>query len=145
MQKTDFLFPFREECAVSGKEEQPQIFLPPVPLVLLSLQRHISHPHGNRTRNIICLSAEDPLNKAAQSTQHRQWHQSSLWDLSCPWTPGLAPPSSFPSQNPTFFSSRSPTEGQKAGIIFPVKQWGYLSAASTTSLPYNIFSPDIFI
>lgn len=66
MQKTDFLFPFREECAVSGKEEQPQIFLPPVPLVLLSLQRHISHPHGNRTRNIICLSAEDPLNKAAQ-------------------------------------------------------------------------------
>lgn len=67
MQKTNFLFPFRGACTVPEKEEQPQIFLPLVPLVLLSLQRHISHPHGNGMRNTICLSAEDPLNKAAQS------------------------------------------------------------------------------
>lgn len=78
-------------------------------------------------------------------SQPRQWHQGSLWDLSCPWTPGPVPPRCFPSQNPVFFSSKSPTAGQKAGLIFPVKQWGYLSAASTTCLPNNIFSLDIFV
>lgn len=78
-------------------------------------------------------------------SQPRQWHQGSLWDLSCPWTPGPVPPRCFPSQNPMFFSSKSPTAGQKTGLIFPVKQWGYLSAASTTCLPNNIFSLDIFV
>lgn len=129
---------------MSGKEEQPQIFLPPVPLLLPSLQRHVFHPHGNRTRNTICLSAEDPLNKAAQRFWLFTIQAVILWDLSCPRTPGPTPPSSFPSQDPTFFSSRSPTAGQKAAIIFPMKQWGYLSAASTTCRPNNIFSLDIF-
>lgn len=64
MRKANFWFPFR--CAVPGKEEQYQIFLPPVPGVWLSLQRSIAHHHGNRRRNTIWLSTEDPLNKAAQ-------------------------------------------------------------------------------
>lgn len=119
MQKTSFLFPFRGACAVSGKDEQPQIFLPLVHLVLLSLERHISHPHGNRTRNTICLSAEDPLNKVAQRFWLLTTEAVTLWDLSCPWTPGPAPLSSFPSQNSMFFSSRSiPLQEHKAAIIF---------------------------
>lgn len=51
---------------MSGKEEQSQIFLPPVPGALLSLQRSISHPHGNGKRKTIWLTTEDPLHKAAQ-------------------------------------------------------------------------------
>lgn len=49
-----------------GKEKQSQVFLSLVPTVLPSLQRSISHPHGNGRRNIIWLSEEDPLDKAAQ-------------------------------------------------------------------------------
>lgn len=65
MWKTNFWFPFKGTRAVSGKEEQPQIFLPSPRCAAISAEEHFPSPwQWEEEHNLALL--EDLLHKAAQ-------------------------------------------------------------------------------
>lgn len=88
MQKANFWFPFR--CAVPGKEERYQIFLPPVPVCgcLCRGALPITMATGGETQfdsPLRTLLIKLPRGFGFQ--QPRQQHQGSSWNQSCPGTP----------------------------------------------------------